>query len=71
MRGQRPVRLICLSIPSGGQFSIGQTVLEKVARIEAAEKERAKWLREQAALDRERQQRERNAGARAGRAVRP
>ena len=25
MRGQRPVRLICLSTPSGGQSSIGQT----------------------------------------------
>jgi len=64
MRGQRPVRLICLSTPSGGQSSIGQTVLEKVARIEAAEKERAKWLREQATLERERQQRERNAAER-------
>ena len=39
-------------------------VLEKVARIEAAEKERARWLREQAALDRERQQRERGAAER-------
>jgi cell division septum initiation protein DivIVA len=39
-------------------------VPEKVGRIEAAEKERAKWLREQAALDRERQQRERNAAER-------
>jgi len=40
------------------------SVLEKVARIEAAEKERARWLREQAALDRERQQRERGAAER-------
>jgi hypothetical protein len=39
-------------------------VLEKVARIEAAEKERARWLREQAALERERQQRERGAAER-------
>ena len=39
-------------------------VLEKVARIEAAEKERARWLRAQAALDRERQQRERGAAER-------
>jgi hypothetical protein len=39
-------------------------VPEKVARIEAAEKERAKWLREQAALDRERQLRERGAAER-------
>ena len=39
-------------------------VLEKVARIEAAEKERTRWLREQAALDRERQQRERAAAER-------
>jgi hypothetical protein len=35
-----------------------------VGRIEAAEKERARWLREQAALDRERQQRERGAAER-------
>jgi hypothetical protein len=34
-------------------------VPEKIRRIEAAEKERTRWLREQAALDRERQQRER------------
>ena len=39
-------------------------VLERVTRIEAAEKERARWLREQAALDRERQQRERGAAER-------
>ena len=39
-------------------------VLEQVARIEAGEKERARWLREQAALDRERQQRERGAAER-------
>jgi len=39
-------------------------VSDKVGRIEAAEKERARWLREQAALDRERQQRERNAAER-------
>jgi hypothetical protein len=37
---------------------------EKVGRIEAAEKERARWLREQAALERERQQRERSAAER-------
>ncbi len=39
-------------------------VLEKVARIEAAEKERARWQREQAARERERQQREREAAER-------
>jgi len=39
-------------------------VLERVTRIEAAEKERARWLREQAALERERQQRERGAAER-------
>ena len=39
-------------------------VLEKVARIEAAEKERTRWLRQQAALERERQQRERGAAER-------
>jgi len=37
---------------------------EKVGRIEAAERERARWLREQAALERERQQRERGAAER-------
>jgi hypothetical protein len=37
---------------------------EKAGRIEAAEKERARWLREQAALERERQQRERTAAER-------
>jgi hypothetical protein len=37
---------------------------EKVGRIEAAEKERTRWLREQAALERERQQRERGAAER-------
>jgi len=39
-------------------------VLEKVARIEAEEKERARWQREQAARERERQQREREAAER-------
>jgi hypothetical protein len=39
-------------------------VPEKVGRIEAAEKERARWLREQAMLERERQQRERSAAER-------
>src|SRR6266850_484810 len=39
-------------------------VLDKVARIQAAEKERTRWLREQAALERERQQRERSAAER-------
>jgi hypothetical protein len=37
---------------------------EKVGRIEAAEKERAIWLREQATLERERQLRERGAAER-------
>jgi ABC-type transporter Mla subunit MlaD len=39
-------------------------VLEKVARMEAEEKERARWQREQAARERERQQREREAAER-------
>jgi len=43
---------------------------EKAGRIEAAEKERARWLREQAALERERQLRERGAAERE-RGVRP
>ena len=43
---------------------------EKAGRIEAAEKERARWLREQAALERERQLRERSAAERE-RGVRP
>ena len=46
-----------LRVPQSG-------VLEKVGRIEAAEKERARWLREQATLERERQQRERGAAER-------
>jgi hypothetical protein len=37
---------------------------EKAGRIEAAEKERARWLREQATLERERQLRERGAAER-------
>ena len=37
---------------------------ERARGIEAEEKERARWLREQAALDRERQQRERSAAER-------
>jgi hypothetical protein len=37
---------------------------QKVGRIEAAEKERTRWLREQAALERERQLRERGAAER-------
>jgi len=39
-------------------------VPEKLARLESEEKERARWLREQAARDRERQQREREAAQR-------
>ena len=39
-------------------------VLEKVARMEAEEKERARWQREHAARERERQQREREAAER-------
>jgi hypothetical protein len=37
---------------------------EKAGRIETAEKQRARWLREQAALERDRQQRERSAAER-------
>jgi len=39
-------------------------VLEKVARIEAEAKERARWQLERAARERERQQREREAAER-------
>jgi hypothetical protein len=39
-------------------------VPEKLARLEEIEKERARWLREQAARDRERQQKEREAAER-------
>ncbi len=39
-------------------------VPEKIRRIEAAEKERTRWLREQAALERDRQQRERSTAER-------
>ena len=39
-------------------------VLEKVGRIEAEEKERARWQREQATRERERLQREREAAER-------
>ena len=39
-------------------------VPEKLARLEETEKERARWLREQAARDRERQQKEREAAER-------
>ena len=37
---------------------------EKLAQLESAEKERARWLHEQAARDRERQQKEREAAQR-------
>lgn len=46
-----------LHVPQSG-------VLEKVGRIEAAEKERARWQREQATRERERLQREREAAER-------
>jgi len=46
-----------LRVPQSG-------VLEKVGRIEAAEKERARWQREQATRERERLQREREAAER-------
>lgn len=46
-----------LRVPQSG-------VLEKVGRIEEAEKERARWQREQAARERERLQREREAAER-------
>jgi hypothetical protein len=39
-------------------------VPEKLARLEESEKERARWLREQAARDRERLQKEREAAER-------
>jgi hypothetical protein len=56
-RGIEVAETATMRVPRSG-------VLEKVARIEAAEKERARWLREQAALERERQQRERGAAER-------
>ena len=40
------------------------SVPEKLARLEETEKERARWLREQAVRDRERQQKEREAAER-------
>jgi hypothetical protein len=46
-----------MSLPHSG-------VPEKLARLEEIEKERARWLREQAARDRERQQKEREAAER-------
>ena len=46
-----------MSLPHSG-------VPEKLARLEESEKERARWLREQAARDRERQQKEREAAER-------
>ena len=36
MRGQRPVRLICLSTPSGGQSSIGQTRSPRASHVPLA-----------------------------------
>ena len=46
-----------MSLPHSG-------VPEKLARLEETEKERARWLREQAVRDRERQQKEREAAER-------
>ena len=46
-----------MSLPHSG-------VPEKLARLEETEKERARWLREQAVRDRERQQKDREAAER-------
>jgi hypothetical protein len=51
------VETTAMSLPHSG-------VPEKLARLEESEKERARWLREQAVRDRERQQKEREAAER-------
>jgi hypothetical protein len=56
-RALKGAETTAMSLPHSG-------VPEKLARLEEFEKERARWLREQAARDRERQQKEREAAER-------
>lgn len=56
-RALKLAETMAMSLPHSG-------VPEKLARLEEIEKERARWLREQAARDRERQQKEREAAER-------
>jgi hypothetical protein len=56
-RALKVAETTAMSLPHSG-------VPEKLARLEEAEKERARWLREQAVRDRERQQKEREAAER-------
>lgn len=56
-RALKVAETTAMSLPHSG-------VPEKLARLEETEKERARWLREQAARDRERQQKEREAAER-------
>ena len=56
-RALKVAETTAMSLPHSG-------VPEKLARLEEIEKERARWLREQAARDRERQQKEREAAER-------
>ena len=56
-RALKVAETTAMSLPHSG-------VPEKLAHLEQTEKERARWLREQAARDRERQQKEREAAER-------
>ena len=56
-RAVKVAETTAMSLPHSG-------VPEKLARLEETEKERARWLREQAVRDRERQQKEREAAER-------
>lgn len=56
-RALKVAETTAMSLPHSG-------VPEKLARLEEIEKERARWLREQAVRDRERQQKEREAAER-------
>jgi hypothetical protein len=56
-RALKVAETTAMSLPHSG-------VPEKLARLEETEKERTRWLREQAARDRERQQKEREAAER-------
>jgi hypothetical protein len=56
-RALKVAETTAMSLPHSG-------VPEKLARLEEIEKERARWLREQATRDRERQQKDREAAER-------
>ena len=56
-RALKVAETTAMSLPHSG-------VPDKLARLEETEKERARWLREQAVRDRERQQKEREAAER-------